>query len=117
MAKSSKKKTTTARRSYAPKKKKTRRKSTLNRSTVGPMKSAGALIGAGITYGPSVMASIKGRSLNPIVGAVTDKDVAISGIKRVAVGYIAGGIAGKIVDSVGLKRPVNRMIRTVKRLV
>lgn len=110
-------KTTTARRSYAPKKKKTRRKSTLNRSTVGPMKSAGALIGAGITFGPSVMASIKGRSLNPIVGAVTDKDVALSGLKRVAVGYLAGGLTGKVIDSVGLKKPVNRAIRMVKRLV
>jgi hypothetical protein len=95
---------------------KRRRTSKLNRSTVPAMKSTGALIGAGITYGPYVVQSIKGKSVNPIVGAVTSKDVAISGLKSVAIGYIGGAVAGKVIDAVGLKKPVNKVFRTVRGL-
>lgn len=81
------------------------------------MKSAGALIGAGITYGPYAVESIKSKSVSPIVGAISSKDVAVAGIKRVAIGYIGGAVAGKVIDSIGLKKPVNRIFRTVRGLI
>lgn len=100
---------------YGPRRKtKKRRTSTLNRSTVKPMKSAGALIGAGLVYGPFAVASIKAKSITPMVAGLTNKDVAVSALKHVAVGYIGGAIAGKVIDTAGLKRPVNKLFRTVK---
>lgn len=95
---------------------KRRRTSKLNRSTVPAMKSAGALVGAGITYAPYIVQSIKGKSVNPIVGAVTDKDVAVAGLKHVAIGYLGGAVAGKVIDTVGLKKPVNKAFRTIRGL-
>ena len=95
---------------------KRRRTSKLNRSTVPAMKSAGALIGAGITYGPYAVQSVKAKSVAPIIGAVTSKDVAVAGLKSVAIGYIGGAIVGKVADTVGLKRPLNRMFRSARRL-
>lgn len=117
MAKRKARSTASRRAYYPPRKKAKRRTSTLNRSTVPTMKSAGALIGAGITYGPYAMASIKARSVSPMVGAITNKDVALDGIKHVAIGYLAGGVAGKVIDVAGLKKPVNKAIRSVKRLI
>ena len=81
------------------------------------MRAAGAATGAGLVYGPYAIAAVKSRSLQPIVAAVTSKDLAIQAAKNVAVGYIAGSVAGKVIDTAGLKKPVNRMIRSVKRLV
>lgn len=95
---------------------KRRRTSKLNRSTVPAMKSAGALVGAGITYAPYIVQSVKGKSVNPIMGAVTDKDVAVAGLKHVAIGYLGGAVAGKVIDTVGLKKPVNKVFRTIRGL-
>lgn len=81
------------------------------------MKSAGALIGAGITYGPYAVQSVKNKSVAPIIGAVTSKDVAVAGLKSVAIGYIGGAIAGKVADTVGLKRPINKVFRTIRGLI
>lgn len=103
---------------YGPRRKtKKRRTSTLNRSTVKPMKSAGALVGAGLVYGPYAMASIKAKSVTPMVAAITSKNVAVAAVKSVAVGYIGGALAGKVIDTVGLKKPVNKVFRTVKGLI
>lgn len=117
MAKRKAKSTASRRAYYPPRRKAKRRKSTLNRSTVPLCKSTGALIGAGITYGPYAMASIKARSVSPMVGALTSKDVAIAGIKHVGIGYLAGAVTGKVIDATGLKRPVNKVFRSVKRLI
>lgn len=81
------------------------------------MKSTGALIGAGMVYGPYAINSIKARSVTPMVGALASKDVAMAGIKHVAIGYLGGAVAGKVIDSAGLKKPVNKVIRSVKRLI
>ena len=114
--KSTKRYTARPYRAYrAPKKK--RRTSKLNRSTVKPMRAAGAAAGAALVYAPYGIAAVKSRSIAPITGAITNKDLAIQAIKNVAVGYIAGTVAGKVVDTVGLKKPVNKIIREVKRLV
>lgn len=110
-------KSTATRRVYVTARPRKRRTSKLNRSTVPAMKSAGALIGAGITYGPYAVESIKSKSVSPIVGAISSKDVAVAGIKRVAIGYLGGAVAGKVIDSLGLKKPVNRIFRTVRGLI
>lgn len=103
---------------YGPRRKtKKRRTSALNRSTVKPMKSAGALVGAGLVYGPFAMASVKAKSITPMVSAITNKTVAVTALKYMAYGYIGGALAGKVIDTVGLKKPVNKAFRLVKGLI
>ena len=100
---------------YAPKKK--RRTSTLNRSTKKPMQAAGVLIGGvAIPYGDAIVQSVKGLSAKPIAAALMNKENAIKAAKAGAVGYIAGPAVGVVTDKTGLKRPVNKVLRTVRGL-
>ena len=98
---------------YAPKKK--RRTSTLNRSTKKPMQAAGVLIGGvAIPYGDAIVQSVKGLSAKPITAALMNKENAIKAAKAGAVGYIAGTAIGVVTDKTGLKRPVNKVLRTIR---
>ena len=98
---------------YAPKKK--RRTSTLNRSTKKPMQAAGVLIGGvAIPYGDAIVQSVKGLSAKPIAAALMNKENAIKAAKAGAVGYVAGTAVGIVTDKTGLKRPVNKVLRTIR---
>ena len=105
-----------ARPYYGPRRKSKRRTSKLNRSTVKPMRAAGAAAGIALSYGPYALASVKSRSIAPITQAIMSKDVGLMAAKNIAMGYIGGFVAGKVVDAVGLKRPVNKVIREVKKV-
>ena len=44
-----------------------------------------------------------------------DKDTAIKAGKNALIGAVAGTAAGVVVDKFGLKKPVNRVLRTVRK--
>jgi len=101
----------------APAKKKKRRSSTLNRSVKKPMQATGVAIGLVTVYGPAAWQSITTMNAKPILGAVMDKNYAIEGAKRAAIGYLGGTAAGIVADKSGLKRPVNKVLRTFRGII
>lgn len=117
------KRKTTRRRSYArstgtgTKRRTTRRRSTLNKSVVKPMQATGVIAGLALVYGGSAISAIQSRSLKPLQTAVTNKEMAINAVKNVAIGYVGGTVAGKVADRVGLKKPINKVKKTVKGLI
>ena len=113
MVKKRSKARTAPRRAYSPKKK-GRRKNTLNRSVKKPMKALGVAVGLASVYGAPIVQSVAQKSGKPIVGAVMDKDTAIKAGKNALIGAVAGTAAGVVVDRFGLKKPVNRILRTVR---
>ena len=94
--------------------KKARRKNTLNRSTKKPMQALGVAVGLASVYGASILASVKDKSVKPISGAIMDKDTAIKAGKNALIGAVAGTAVGVGVDKFGLKKPVNKALRTVR---
>ena len=116
------KRKTTARRAAAPRrayagKKKARRKNTLNKSVKKHMQALGVTIGGVIIpYAGAMVDSVKTKSLNPIAAKVMDKNTAIQAAKGAAVGFIAGTVAGTVADKAGLKKPINKIKRTLKGL-
>jgi hypothetical protein len=100
-----------------PRKGKKRRSSTLNRSVKKPMQATGVAIGLLSVYGPAAWQSITTMNANPILGTVMNKNAAVEAAKRVAVGYIGGTAAGIVADKSGLKRPVNKVLRTFRGLI
>ena len=101
------------RRAYGPKKK--RRVNTLNKSVKKPMQALGVAIGGVIIpYAGAMVDSVKTKSITPIASKVMDKNTAINAAKGAAVGFIAGTAAGIVADKTGLKKPVNKIKRTVK---
>lgn len=113
MAKKKIGKRTAPRRAYGPKKK-GRRKNTLNKSTKKPMQAVGVAVGLASVYGAPIVQSVAQKSIKPIAGAVMDKEVAIRAGKNALIGAVAGTAAGVVVDKFGLKKPVNRILRTVR---
>lgn len=117
------KRKTTRRRSYArstgtgTKRRTTRRRSTLNGSVIKSMQSAGVVAGLVLVYGSSIISAVNSKSVKPLQSAVTNKEMAINAAKNVAVGYIGGTIVGKVADKTGLKRPINKVKKTVKGLI
>ena len=112
-----KNKTSKPRASTGGKAKKTKRRvSTLNRSVKKPMRAAGVAIGAMIPYAGAVVDSVKSKSIAPVSSAVMNKDNAVQAAKNAAVGFIAGTVAGVVADKAGLKKPVNKIFRTVRSL-
>lgn len=97
-------------------KKKGRKVSTLNRSVKKPARAIGVAVGAMIPYAGAVVDSVKSKSIAPMSSAVMNKDNAIRAAKGAAVGFIAGTIAGTVVDKAGLKKPVNKILKSVKGL-
>ena len=98
----------------APAKKKGRRKNTLNKSTKKPMQAAGVAVGLLSVYGAPIAQAISTKSIKPISGAIMDKDTAIKAGKNAVIGAVAGTAVGIGVDKFGLKKPVNRVLRTVR---
>lgn len=101
----------------APRKRKGRRSSTLNRSVKKPMQTVGTLIGLTSVYGVPLWNSITTMKATPILGAVMNKDYAIAAAKNVAVGYLGGTAAGIVADKTGLKKPINKALRTVRGII
>lgn len=96
---------------------KKRRSSTLNRSVKKPMQALGVGVGLAAVYGPAAWQSIKTMNAQPILSTVMNKDAAVAAAKNVAVGYVAGTAAGIVADKSGLKRIVNKGIRTVRGII
>lgn len=106
-----------ARRSAAPRARKTKRRvNTLNRSVKKPMQAAGVLVGAMIPYGGSMIEAVKTKSIGPVSSAIMSKDNAVQAAKNAAVGFIAGTAVGLVADKTGLKKPINRVKRTLRGL-
>ena len=97
-------------------KKKTRRTNTLNKSVKKPMQAAGVAIGAMIPYAGSVVEAVKSKSVAPVSSAVMSKDNAIKAAKGAAVGFLAGTAVGIVADKAGLKKPINKLKRSLKGL-
>lgn len=97
-------------------KKTKRRVSTLNRSVKKPMRAAGVAIGAMLPYAGSIVDSVKSKSIAPMSSAVMNKDNAVKAAKNAAVGFIAGTVAGMVIDKAGLKKPINKVFKSVKGL-
>lgn len=117
MATTPKKKPAKARASTATKAKKGKKKgSTLNRSTKKPLRAAGVAIGAMIPYAGAMVDAVKSKSIAPVSSAVMNKDNAVKAAKNAAVGFIAGTVAGMVVDKAGLKKPINKIFKSVKGL-
>ena len=120
MATTPKKKPATASKSRARAasggKKTKKRVNTLNRSTKKPLRAAGVAIGAMIPYAGSVVAAIKSKSIAPVSSAVMSKDNAIKAAKGAAVGFLAGTAAGIVADKAGLKKPINKLKRSLKSI-
>lgn len=117
MATTPKKKPAKARASTGSKAKKGKKKgSTLNRSTVKPLRAAGVAIGAMIPYTGAIVDAVKSKSIAPVSSAVMNKENAVKAAKNAAVGFIAGTVAGTVINKAGLKKPVNKMLKTVKGL-
>lgn len=95
-------------------KKKGKRKSTLNRSTKKPMQAAGVAVGLLSVYGAPIAQSVTTKSIKPISGAIMDKTTAIKAGKNALIGAVAGTAVGVGIDKFGLKKPVNRMLKTVR---
>lgn len=104
------------RRAATGAKKKTRRVNTLNRSVKKPMRAAGVAIGAMIPYAGAVVDSVKTKSISPMSSAVMNKDNAIKAAKGAAVGFLAGTAVGIVADKAGLKKPINKIKRSLKGL-
>ena len=49
-----------------------------------------------------------------IAAALMNKENAIKAAKAGAVGYIAGTAVGIVTDKTGLKRPVNKVLKTIR---
>ena len=114
-AKKTKKAAATA-RSYAPKKK-TNRAKPLNKSTKKPLQALGVVVGGIlIPYGAAMVEAVKSKSIASASAAIMSKDNAIKAAKGAAVGFIAGTVAGTVADKAGLKRPINKLKRTLKGL-
>ena len=110
------KKAAAPRRSYAPKKK-TKRAKPLNKSTKKPMQALGVAIGGVlIPYGAAMIQAVKQKSIAPASAAIMSKDNAVKAAKGAAVGFIAGTAVGIVADKTGLKRPINKVKRTLKGL-
>ena len=107
-------KTKTVYRSVPAKRKGGRRKNTLNKSTKKPMQAAGLAVGLLSVYGAPIVQSATTKSIKPISGAIMDKDTAIKAGKNALIGAVAGTAVGIGVDKFGLKKPVNRVLRTVR---
>lgn len=97
-------------------KKTKRRVNTLNRSVKKPMRAAGVAIGAMIPYAGAVVDSVKSKSIAPMSSAVMNKDNAIRAAKGAAVGFLAGAAVGIVADKAGLKKPINKLKRSLKGL-
>lgn len=114
------KKTTKARsaprRAAAAPKKKGRRVSTLNRSVKKPARAVGVAVGAMIPYAGSIVEAVKTKSVKPVSSAIMSKDNAVQAAKGAAVGFLAGTAVGIVVDKAGLKKPVNKILKSVKSL-
>lgn len=104
------------RRAYGGFKKKTRRTNTLNKSVKKPMQAAGVAIGAMIPYAGSVVEAVKSKSIAPVSSAVMSKDNAIKAAKNAAIGFLAGTAAGIVADKAGLKKPINKLKRSLKSI-
>lgn len=115
MAKRKTAKTKTVYRSAPAKRKGGRRKNTLNRSTKKPMQAAGVAVGLLSVYGAPIVQSVTTKSIKPISGAIMDKDTAIKAGKNALIGAVAGTAVGIGVDKFGLKKPVNRVLRTARK--
>ena len=98
----------------APVAKKKGRRNTLNKSVKKPMQALGVTVGLASVYGAPIVQSVTQKSVKPISGAIMDKDTAIKAGKNALIGAVAGTAAGVVVDKFGLKKPVNRVLRTVK---
>lgn len=105
----------------APARKGKRRGSTLNRSVKKPMQAAAVGLTLATLYGPAVMESVKQKKIAPVQNAVmntfTNTNTAIEVGKQVAIAYIGGTVAGKVIDKTGLKKPVNKVIRFARGLI
>lgn len=109
-----KKKASAPRKRAAGAAKKKRRVNTLNKSVKRPMQAAGTAIGAFIPYAGAVVESIKSRSIGPASAALMNKDNAINAGKNAIIGYVAGTVAGTVANKAGLKRPINKLRRTIR---
>lgn len=117
MATTTKKKPAKARARAASGGKKTKRKvNTLNRSVKKPMRAAGVAIGAMIPYAGAVVDSVKSKSIAPMSSAIMSKDNAVKAAKGAAVGFLAGTAVGIVADKAGLKKPINKLKRSLKGL-
>lgn len=103
------------RRAYGGFKKK-RRTNTLNKSVKKPMQATGVAIGAMIPYAGAVVEAVKSKSIGPVSSAVMSKDNAIKAAKGAAVGFLAGTAAGIVADKAGLKKPINKLKRSLKSI-
>ena len=109
-----KKKASAPRRRAAGAVKKKRRVSTLNRSVKKPMQAAGVAVGAMIPYAGAIVESVKSRSVAPASAALMNKENAIEAGKNAIIGYVAGTVAGTVADKAGLKKPINKIRRTIR---
>lgn len=106
-----------ARRTAAPRARKyKRRTNTLNRSVKKPLQATGVLVGAMIPYAGAIVDSVKTRKIAPLSGAVMSVDNAKNAAKNAAVGFLAGTAIGMVADKTGLKKPINKVKRTLKGL-
>lgn len=80
------------------------------------MQAAGVFVGAMIPYGGSIVEAVKSKSISPVSSAIMSKDNAVQAAKNAAVGFLAGTAIGVVADKTGLKKPINRMKRTLKGL-
>lgn len=80
------------------------------------MRAAGVAIGAMLPYAGSIVDSVKSKSIAPMSSAVMNKDNAVKAAKNAAVGFIAGTVAGMVIDKAGLKKPINKVFKSVKGL-
>ena len=115
MAKKGSKAKSAPRKAPSAKKKGKKKGSTLNRSVRKPMQALGVTVGLASVYGAPIVQSVTTKSIKPISGAIMDKNTAIKAGKNALIGAVAGTAAGVVVDKFGLKKPVNRVLRTVRK--
>jgi hypothetical protein len=69
-----------------------------------------------IPYAGAAVEAVKSKSIAPVSSAVMSKDNAIKAAKGAAVGFLAGTAVGIVADKAGLKKPINKLKRSLKSI-
>ncbi len=77
------------------------------------MATVGAGVGLAKYVVPIAISSIQNKSVNPIVGAFTNKDTLMAMGKDALIGYAIGYGAGMVADLTGLKKPINKVTKKI----
>lgn len=114
MANTKRKTTAKTRTVYRTAPRKKRRTSTLNKSTKKPMQALGVTAGLLSVYGAPIVQSVTQKKIEPISSAIMSKDNLVQAGKNAVIGAVVGTGAGIVADKFGLKKPINKVLKTVR---